>query len=108
MLSDKFIRSVGILCGLLLGGTFFRKTLVYTLIVLIPMWFRVQPLSALAKNDLASGTVTALTVLLVVTNSLMSGLMGATLGFIAKKLITAFTGKVDWIEDLSKRGINRV
>jgi hypothetical protein len=42
MLPDKFIRSGGILCGLLLGGTFFRKVLVYAFIVLIPMWFRVR------------------------------------------------------------------
>jgi hypothetical protein len=86
MLPDKYIRSVGILCELLLGGTFFRKILVYSFIYLIPMWFRVQPpFIALAKSDTTSGVATALMFLLPVTISLMVGLIFASLGSMAKK-----------------------
>ena len=109
MLPDRFIRSVGILCGLLLGGTFFRKVLIYAFVALVPMLFRVrQPFIALVKSDITAGASTVLAFLLMVTVSLSFGLMGATLGLIAKNMIATFTAKADWIEDLSKRGINRV
>ena len=108
MLPDKFIRSVGILCGLLLGGPFFRKVLIYAFVALVPMLFRVrQPFISLAKSDITAGASTTLAFLLMVTVSLPFGLMGATLGVIAKKMIATFVKNVDWIEDLSKRGINR-
>jgi hypothetical protein len=108
MLQDKFVRSAAILCELLLGGPFFRKVLVYALITLTLMWFWVgQPFMALAEAPMTSGTIRALEILLMIAISLMIGLVGAAVGSIIKKMIATFAGRVDWIEDLSKRGLKR-
>jgi hypothetical protein len=86
--------------GLLLGGSFFRRFLIYACFALAAMFVGV----GVPRQLLASGASTALFVTLILFASAMLGLLGAVSGLVGRTIVGLLMGNAHWIEDLSKSG----